>query len=142
MEYILTEIHTQSPSMLSFAEPLFDILSECYVNSIEVTIEEIIKIKQKINRMRIYLENAEKPNVNDFNFIAKFEPFFLDNAEKIVVLEETSIEVKKSYFETMIFIGENQRKLKKKRSNEVLEKYFVVSEKIHGIVQNLNGKKK
>ena len=141
MEYILIEIHTQSPKVLNFAEPLFDLLGDCRSNSIEATIEEIIKIKHKINRMRLYLENAEKPTVDDKFFIAKFEPFFLENAEKIVVLEETGIEVKKSYFETMIFVGENQRKLKKKRSDEVLQKYFLVSEKIQEIVQRLLYKK-
>lgn len=140
LEYVLTEIHTQSPKILDFAEPLFDFLKICQKNSIEDAIEFIIKIKQKINRMRIYLENSEKPEVNDSFFIAKFEPFFIENAEKIVVLEELSIEVKKSYFETMIFVGENQRKLKKKKSDEILKKYFIVSQNIFNIVKTLRSK--
>lgn len=141
LEYVLTEIHAQTPSILEFSKPLFNYLENCHRHSIESTIQIIIQVKQKINRMRIYLENAEKPNVDDRNFIAKFEPFFLENAEKIVILEETSIEVKKNYFETMIFVGENQRKLKKKKSDEILVKYFKVAQQIQNIVQRLQEKK-
>ena len=120
MEYILSEIVGQSPNILNFIAVFDDKLRNATSMNIEDVMEEILSFKGGFNLLRKHLENAENSDEPDQPFITKFEDFFGDNGENIVEIEDNCQRIKEYYIETMIILGEKERKLKHTKSKEFL----------------------
>ena len=133
----MAQIYSQDPNLLSFIPILREKALLCQYDAIEDSIDEVIKLKVKINRMFNFLEAAEKPGFEDPHFTSKFEAFFEENAEKVLNLEEEAVSVKKSYFETFLFLGHNKRKLGKQKSDKILVSYIRSFEAIFQIHKRL-----
>ena len=121
-EYIIMEVLEQNPKILDFIPLFCEKFNLVMTRNIENLVKDIMKTKGKFNILRNHLEESEKNPVDNF-FIDKFDTFFSDNGEKVVFLEEESLRTKEFYFETMVFLGENERELKRKQSKEIFKAY-------------------
>lgn len=137
LEYIMIEINLMNPKLLDFIEDL-KVKSEMSAGrNIEDVVDDIIELKGRFNLLRTHLESAEQSNPPDTGFISKFEVFLADNGEKMVVLEEEGLKTKEFYFEVMILLGENERKLKTKKSKEQMSVYSSIFAKMHGLLTKI-----
>jgi hypothetical protein len=135
MEYILFEIYAQSPSTISFVEAAVQKLKVAITRNIEDVVDETMELKRKFGVLRSHLEAAERSIPVDSFFILKFEGFMANNGEKIVILEEELKKTKEFYFETMLFLGEQERRLKDKKSKEVLTVFYNTFNQMQGCIE-------
>lgn len=135
MEYIMFEIHVQNPTILNFVEGLAKKLKMAISRNIEDVVDETMELKRRFAVLQNHLESAEKSKPPDSFFILKFEKFMAENGEKIVTLEEELLKTKEFYFETMLFLGEPERKLKDKKSKEMLMVYYNTFNQMLGCIE-------
>ncbi len=134
---MLEQVHAQDADILKFIPEMYKGLNKIKNRNIEDVVEEIMNIKEKFNTLRSHLENSENQKPPDQNFINKFQSFLAENGEKVVFLEEESLRVKEFYFETMVFLGERERRLREKKSKEILKNYVETFSKVFQIYSKL-----
>lgn len=138
LEYVMIEINLSNPKLLDFIDELKDKCEISTCRNIEDVVDEIIELKGRFNVLRSHLEAAEQSQPADMGFIAKFEDFLADNGEKMVVLEEEGLKTKEFYFEIMVLLGENDRKLRTKKSKEQISVLNAIFLKMHALLKKIN----
>lgn len=139
MEYMICEIKVQNPNLIDFLSELITKLRIAATLNVEDVVDEIMDLKRKFDVLRKQLELSENEKFKDVFFTLKFEGFFLENGPKIIELEEISIAAKTLYIETMVLLGETERRLRDRKSKEVVVGFLNAFSQMSGYVEKIKG---
>lgn len=123
LPYLMEKIADQHLEGLDFYPEMKTCIGDAVNIHLEDVIQNIAGLKSKFTKLKSLIEFSQKSNPKDENFIANFDTFYVENVKDTISLEAKAIDLKAKLIDMAIKYGDDPRKTKETKTNEIIKEY-------------------
>ncbi|EAS04601.1 hypothetical protein TTHERM_00239220 (macronuclear) [Tetrahymena thermophila SB210] len=133
LQYLVTKTYHQKPEYLSFVDELSPLLNQTKNYDIQEETNQAKQMIDKFTKLGIKLKELTNDENIDADFYNFFQPFYQQNHEKIVELEQVLSQTKSQHQKCLERFGETNDKQK---SNEFYKTMLAICEMVKNEIPN------